>query len=144
MLPEEEIWWRPNRASNSVGNLTLHLAGNLRQWILSGLGGAPDRRNRDLEFAERGPVSRRFLLAHLRKAVTQTCRVLEELLPEALSQSYTIQGFQVTGLEAVAHVVEHFAYHSGQIIFVTKLKKGKRLGFTRLRDQKTHKARRRR
>ncbi len=136
MLSEEEIWWRPNRASNSVGNLTLHLAGNLRQWILSGLGGAPDRRNRDLEFAERGPVSRRFLLAHLRKTVTQTCRVLEELLPEALAQRYTIQGFQVTGLEAIAHVVEHFAYHSGQIIFVTKLTKGKALGFTRLRDQK--------
>ncbi len=115
------------------------LGGSFRGPMISGLGGAPDRRNRDLEFAERGPVSRRFLLAHLRKTVTQACRVLEELLPEALAQSYTIQGFQVTGLEAVAHVVEHFAYHSGQIIFVTKLKKGKGLGFTRLRDQKTPK-----
>lgn len=144
MLSEEEIWWRPNRASNSIGNLTLHMAGNVQQWIISGLGGAPDRRIRDLEFAERGPVSRRFLLARLRNSVTQACRVLEDLLPDALAQRYTIQGFQVTGLEAIAHVVEHFAYHSGQIIFVTKLKKGKRLGFTRLRDQKTQKARRHR
>jgi len=136
MLSEEEIWWRPNPASNSVGNLILHMAGNVRQWIISGPGGAPDRRDRDKEFAQRGPISSRALLAHLRKTVTEACHVLEELLPEALSRSYTIQGFQVTRVEAISHVVEHFAYHSGQIIFVTKLKRGKHLGFTRLRDEK--------
>ncbi len=136
MLSDEEIWWRPNRASNSVGNLILHLAGNIRQWIISGLGGAPDRRNRDQEFAERGPISSRSLLAQLRKTVAEGCDILEELLPDALSRSYTIQGFQVTGLEAISHVVEHFAYHSGQIILVTKLKRGKDLGFPRLRDEK--------
>ncbi len=140
MLSEEEIWWRPNAASNSVGNLVLHLAGNVRQWIISGLGGAPDRRERDREFVERGPIRRGLLLAQLRKTVKEACRVLERLSPAALSRSYRIQGFRVTGLAAVADVIEHFAYHSGQIIFVTKMKRGKDLGFTRLPGEKAKKS----
>lgn len=136
MLSEKEIWWRPNAASNSVGNLVLHLEGNVRQWIISGLGGAPDRRERDREFAERGPVPRSSLLTGLRKTVAEACHVLEQSSPDTLSRSYRIQGFDVTGLVAIADVIEHFAYHSGQIIFVTKLKHGKNLGFTRLPGEK--------
>jgi len=49
-LSDEDLWWRPNAVSNSVGNLMLHLSGNVRQWIVSGLGGAPDDRVRQLEF----------------------------------------------------------------------------------------------
>ena len=57
-LSDDEIWWRPNEASNSIGNLVLHICGNMRQWIISGLGGAEDLRQRDKEFDERGPVAR--------------------------------------------------------------------------------------
>lgn len=139
MLSEKEIWWRPNSASNSVGNLVLHLMGNVRQWIISGLAGAPDHRDRDGEFAEQGPIPRRSLLLELRKTVTDACQVLEQLSRQALSRRYTIQGFDVTGVAAVSHVVEHFAYHTGQIIFVTKLKCGRDLGFTRLPGEKAKK-----
>ena len=132
MLPEKEIWWRPNSASNSVGNLVLHLSGNITQWIISGLGGAPDTRERDLEFAECGPIPRTKLAARIRRAVREACIVLDNLSEESLSQNYNIQGFRVTGMYAVSHVSEHFAYHTGQIIFVTKLKRGKDLGFTHL------------
>src|SRR3984893_12120525 len=66
-LSDEEIWWRPNAASNSVGNLVLHVCGNMRQWIISGLGGAADLRERDKEFAERGPIGREALLEELRQ-----------------------------------------------------------------------------
>jgi len=65
-LSREQIWWRANPASNSVGNLVLHLTGNVRQWIISGLGGEPDNRQRDQEFTERGPLPRRVLVAGLR------------------------------------------------------------------------------
>ena len=132
MLPEKEIWWRPNAASNSVGNLVLHLSGNIGQWIVSGLGGAPDTRERDLEFAERGPIPRREVAARIRKTVREACTVLDRLSEESLSQKYNIQGFHVTGMYAICHVLEHFAYHTGQIIFVTKLKREKDLGFTHL------------
>ncbi len=131
-LSPEQIWWRPNEASNSVGNLVLHLAGNVRQWITSGLGGAPDRRERDREFAERGPIPGRRLAARLRKTVREACGVLRRLTSRDLARDYRIQKFNVSGLTAVLHVVEHFAHHSGQIIFATKLQCGEDLGFTRL------------
>jgi uncharacterized damage-inducible protein DinB len=140
LLREEEIWWRPNPASNSVGNLVLHLAGNVRQWIISGLGGAPDRRERDKEFAELGPLPRRVLIARLRNTVTEAGRVLSRLSARDLTGKHTIQRFRVTGLEAVLHVAEHFAYHSGQIVYVTKLRRGESLSFTRLPGEKRKRA----
>ncbi|MGH9359277.1 MAG: DUF1572 family protein [Terriglobia bacterium] len=131
-LDEQDVWWRPNPASNSVGNLTLHLAGNVRQWIVSGLGGKPDFRNRDREFREQGPMPPRLLLAVLRKSVREACAVLKALSPADLEAVHTIQKHQVTGFQVISHVTSHFAYHSGQIIFITKMRLGQDLGFTRL------------
>jgi len=141
LLPEEQVWWRPHSTSNSIGNLVLHLCGNVRQWIISGVGGAPDRRERDLEFAEHGPVPNRLLVARLRRTVREACRVLERLSPTELERTRVIQGFRVTGLEAVTHVAEHFAYHSGQIILITKMRLRRDLGFTRLPEEKPKKPR---
>jgi uncharacterized damage-inducible protein DinB len=131
-LSDAEIWWRPNEASNSVGNLLLHLCGNMRQWIISGLGGAADVRERDKEFGERGPIARGELRQELQQTVRQACGVLARLKPSDLTRRYRIQQFDVTGYEAAAQVTEHVAYHLGQIIYVTKLKRAKDLGFTRL------------
>ena len=135
-LSSEQTWWRPNPASNSVGNLVLHLEGNVRQWIVSGLGATPDRRERDLEFAETGPILSRTLIARLRRAVTDAARVMDKLDDEALAKTYSIQGFRVTGLHAVFHVAEHFSHHAGQIILLTKSLAGKDLKFTQLPSEK--------
>jgi uncharacterized damage-inducible protein DinB len=131
-MSDEEIWWRPNEASNSAGNLVLHLSGNVRQWIVSGLGGAADVRKRDLEFAERGPVPRRELVARLRRTVGEARRILRRLTAADLKRKHIIQGFHVTGIEAVSHVYEHFSHHAGQIIYITKMKKAKNLRLTKL------------
>lgn len=138
-LPEEDVWWRPNPASNSAGNLALHLAGNVRQWIVSGLGGAADIRNRDQEFQEQGPIPKRVLIALLQKEVNAACRVLGNLTAADLRSVHPIQKFRATGLQAVAHVTQHFAYHTGQITYLTKLRLGEDLGFTRLPGEKTRK-----
>ncbi len=135
-LSPEQIWWRPNPASNSAGNLVLHLTGNIRQWIIAGLGGAPDVRERDKEFAELGPLPRRILVSRLRKTVEDACRVLRKLSAEDLARDYTIQGFRVTGLAATFHVAEHFSHHAGQIILITKMLTGSDLKFTRLPGDK--------
>ena len=140
-LSPEQIWWRANAASNSVGNLVLHLAGNVRQWIISGLGGAPDVRQRDLEFIERGPLPRRILVSRLRKTVEEACRVLGKLSPEDLTRVHTIQRFRVTGMEATFHVAEHFSHHAGQIILLTKMLTGSDLKFTHLPGEKNKKSR---
>jgi uncharacterized damage-inducible protein DinB len=136
ILSIEQIWWRPNAASNSVGNLALHLTGNVRQWIISGLGREPDTRRRAVEFSARGPVPRARLLRQLNNAVVKACGVLRKLSAQELERAYTIQGLPVSGLQAVHHVVEHFAFHTGQIVFITKQVTGRDLQFTRLPGEK--------
>ena len=128
-MSEADVWWRPNDASNSAGNLLLHLAGNVRQWVVAGLGSAPDTRDRPAEFAARGPVPKAEALEQLRAAVDDACAVLARLDADALGRPYAIQGHDVTGLEAVYHVVEHFSMHTGQILYLAKLRAGRDLGF---------------
>jgi uncharacterized damage-inducible protein DinB len=132
LLTEKEIWWRPNGASNAAGNIVLHLCGNLRQWVISGLGGAPDVRERDLEFSERNPIPRRKLIRQLKTAVGEACEVIDGMSAESMLREFTIQGFRVSGLVAIVHVYEHFAYHAGQMTYLTKLKRGRDLKFTKL------------
>ncbi len=132
LLSDEEIWWRPNDSSNSVDNLILHLCGNIRQWIISGLGGVEFIRKRDLEFSEKGPIARDKLVAQLRETVREASAVITRLTAADLVRGYSIQGFEVTGYEASIHVTTHFAYHAGQIIYVAKMKRAVDLGFTKL------------
>ena len=120
-LPAEALWWRPNDQSNSVGNLLVHLAGNVRQWIAGSVGGAPGARDRAGEFAARSGPAAAELLAELERALEDADRVLARLTPADLCSTRTIQGREVTVLEAVYHVVEHFALHLGQVILVAKL-----------------------
>lgn len=132
-LEREDVWWRPNEASNSVGNLLLHLEGNTRQWIVSGIGGAEDVRRRSREFArEDGDPDR--LVRELRETVEEACGVLRDLEPDLLGSTRTVQGRRVTALEAVYHVVEHFSMHTGQVVYVTKLRTGRDLRFYRISD----------
>lgn len=120
-LSPEQVWWRAGEESNSVGNLLLHLEGNVRQWLVSGVGGAPDRRRRDREFAEREPLPPARLLDALRATLGEADAALGRLEPAALLERRHIQGHDVSVLAAVFHVVEHFSMHTGQIILLTKL-----------------------
>ncbi|HEV8597747.1 MAG TPA: DinB family protein [Gemmatimonadales bacterium] len=131
-LSDADLWWRPNQSSNSVGNLLLHLAGNIRQWIVSGVGGASDQRDRAVEFSRREPLSREILLALLSDAVLAADAVLARTSPAALGERRSVQGREVTLLEAVYHVVEHLALHAGQIIYIAKLRSGHDLEFYRM------------
>lgn len=128
-LTPEQLWMRGGEAQNAVGNLLLHLTGNVRQWILAGVGGATIERNRDGEFAARGGVNPSTLIADLRSAVDAVCKVIEDLPPARLTESMTVQGHDVSVLEAIYHVVEHFSGHTGQIILLTKAFTGSDLGF---------------
>jgi uncharacterized damage-inducible protein DinB len=121
-LPEDALWWRANDQSNSVGNLLLHLTGNVRQWMVSGVGGAPDIRHRAAEFAAHNGPPRAELLANLNRTLDDVERVLHGLAPDALLEPRTIQGRDVTVLDAIFICVEHFSMHLGQIILLAKLR----------------------
>lgn len=120
-LDDEAIWWRPNPQVNSVGNLVLHLSGNLRHWLVSGVGGVPSSRDRDAEFALDVRVARPELLTTLRRAVQDADKVLAELEPHTLLTEKEIRGRNVTLLYTIMHVTEHFSMHTGQIILLTKI-----------------------
>jgi uncharacterized damage-inducible protein DinB len=119
-LPEDALWWRANDQSNSVGNLLLHLTGNVRQWMVSGVGGAPDIRHRAAEFAATDGPPRTELLANLNHTLDEVGRVLGALTPESLLERRTIQGRDVTVLDAIFICVEHFSMHLGQIILLAE------------------------
>ena len=128
-MTDEQIWWRPNEESNSIGNLVLHLCGNARQWIVSGVGCEADHRHRDAEFAQRDVVPRDQLLSLLRSTVGDVARVLRGLDSAMLLERRSIQGSDVDVLGAIFHVTEHFSMHTGQIIMLTKMLTGSDLRF---------------
>lgn len=128
-LNDEQIWTRGHENENAIGNLVLHLAGNVGQWIISSLGGKPDHRDRDSEFDARGGLSGSGLARRLRETVDSAAAIIAGLTTDQLTRIYEIQGYRVSGVEAVFHVVEHFSQHTGQIIFATKMLTGADLGF---------------
>jgi uncharacterized damage-inducible protein DinB len=128
-LTTEQIWWRPNEASNSIGNLLLHLNGNVRQWLVDSFNHGEDKRNRPAEFAAKEGGAAKELLDRLGATLDEAAQVLDRLTLDELLAPYEIQGYHGRGLDAVYHVVEHFGIHYGQIVHITKLLSAKDLGF---------------
>ena len=124
ILPEASLWQVPHVGVPSVGNLLLHLSGNVRQWIVCGIGGEPDQRERAQEFAapEQAPATQ--LLERLAETVRAAAVVIESVRDAEWETPRSIQGFEVTTLEAVYHVVEHFSWHTGQIVWMAKAAAG--------------------
>jgi uncharacterized damage-inducible protein DinB len=120
-LEPDIVWKRPNEQSNSIGNLLLHLSGNIRQWIVAGVGGEPSERNRSAEFSARDGPDVAELLTRLEATVRDADRVLAALSDADLSRRHTIQGRETTALGAIYHVVEHFSMHTGQILMMAKM-----------------------
>lgn len=133
-LTDEQVWWRPNEASNSIGNLILHLNGNVHQWLVASFNRVDDGRNRPAEFAERQRIPAAALLQQLGATMQEVSAVLSRLTESDLLSSWHIQGHVVTGVHSIYHVVEHFGMHYGQILYITKLVRGESLGFYRELD----------
>jgi uncharacterized damage-inducible protein DinB len=129
MLTESEIWFRPNEHTVSIGNLVLHLCGNLRQWVLSGLAHQPDNRVRRLEFEERGPLPTTDLMERLDAVIREVDHFLPSVTPAMLVQYHRVQGFEESGMAILIHVTEHFSYHVGQITYAVKSRKNIDTGY---------------
>lgn len=130
-LPDDALWQRPNENSNSIGNLLLHLAGNIRQWIVGGVGKQDNVRDRAAEFAAKDGGTARDLFDNLECAVGEVDSVLAHLTPDQLKDTRVIQGRNTTVMDAIYHVVEHFAMHTGQIVLMTKIYAPGKIAFYR-------------
>jgi uncharacterized damage-inducible protein DinB len=116
-LDEEQVWWRPNEACNSAGNLVLHICGNLSLWLVHGLGGLDYERDRAGEFQARGSMAKVELLTLLDDTVERCRQVLGGV---SLDQHLSLQGYEVDGLAGLYHAVEHASQHTGQILYIVK------------------------
>jgi uncharacterized damage-inducible protein DinB len=134
-LTDEQIWWRPNPSSNSIGNLMLHLNGNVTQWIIVSFTRGGDQRNRPAEFSRTEGIARAELVQMLTATMEHVSVVLDRITEADLLSRFEIQGYHTTGLEAIYHVVEHFGLHYGQIAYITKMLGDRDLGFYRELNQ---------
>ncbi|WP_258100333.1 DinB family protein [Marinoscillum pacificum] len=133
-LSEEDVWKKPNESLNSIGNLVLHLCGNIRQYAISSLGQSPDVRSRSEEFSTTGGLSKLELIQKLEETVSEAVHTIKNVSEEELMRNRMVQGFNYSGIGIIIHVTEHFSYHTGQIAFRTKQLKNKDLGFYADRD----------
>jgi Protein of unknown function (DUF1572) len=123
-LRDEDVLWRPQPTHNSIAIIVNHLCGNVRQWIVSGVGGAPDVRDRPAEFADPGPMAKAELLRKLEQAVAEADGVLAKVDPSRLLEVRRIQGFEVTLLHAILDTASHFVGHTHQIVYITRMRLG--------------------
>lgn len=127
-VSEDELWQRPNRSLNSIGNLVMHICGNITQYVISSLGNNEDVRERDTEFSIRGGLTKSEILKKLEDTVDTAKRAIFDARPEQLVRLRSVQGFSFSGVGVIIHAVEHYSYHTGQIAFWVKLLKNRDLG----------------
>ena len=128
-LDDGQVWWRPHDSMNSIGNVLLHLCGNMRQWLISGVGGVPDTRDRPAEFAERVPVPKDELMRRLVAVAAEADAALAALVESRLPEPRRIQGFDETVLSAIWGSLEHLSGHAQEIVYVTRMLLGDRYRF---------------
>ena len=128
-LEETEIWKRPNENLNTVGNLLLHLCGNIRQYAISSLVNVEDTRQRDKEFSANEGYSKKELAEKLMATINEARNIIQNSSSAELLRKRRVQGYFYSGMGIIIHVTEHYSYHTGQVIFWTKLLKNKDLGF---------------
>jgi uncharacterized damage-inducible protein DinB len=129
LLSEEDIWYRPNEHSNSMGNLVLHLCGNVTQWLFSTLGGEKDIRARQAEFDERNPIPRDVLKMKITELMAKADIILHRLEPADLLKTYKVQGYDESGVAILIHITEHFSYHVGQMTYFVKARRDLDVGY---------------
>lgn len=119
-LSDEQVWRKRGDHENAIGNLILHLCGNMRQWILHGIAGHPDVRTRDEEFSAGGTLTGAQLLERFHTTATEAKTVIASLPAERLTDRINPQHGEVAVLDAVYQVVSHVEGHVGQVILLTK------------------------
>ncbi len=120
-LDAGQFWARENSSVNSVGILIQHLCGNLRQWVIAGIGGAQDVRDRPSEFKDEERPDKDELMNMFENTIQECKETIKNLSPEQLLEHRRIQGFDETVLSAMFSTIPHIELHGGQIVYITRL-----------------------
>jgi uncharacterized damage-inducible protein DinB len=120
-LDEEQIWWRPNEKSNSIGNLILHLNGSLNLYLNRLIGGFEYKRDRDAEFAARGPMPKQELLRIFDDMVTKADQTFNKVTADRLDGPSTDPEKNDFLIEDLIGILTHVSAHTGQILWITKM-----------------------
>lgn len=128
-ITEEQVWEKPNKSLNSIGNLILHLCGNMTQYGIASLKGTADLRERNIEFSTKGGLLKKELIDKLETTVKEVKTCFQNVSMLRLLVKKEVQGYKFSGIGNIIHVVEHFSYHTGQIAFWVKQLNNEELGF---------------
>lgn len=120
-LTDEQIWWRPNEGSNSIGNIVLHLAGSVQHFLNRNLGGVDFTRDRDAEFAERTHIPKAELLARFDAVFATAEETFGKLTVESLGQPSPVPNMHSLVIEDLINICGHVANHAGQIVWIAKM-----------------------
>jgi uncharacterized damage-inducible protein DinB len=128
-ISDEALWKKLREGTNSIGNLCLHLAGNEYHNIVSSIGGYPYVRERSAEFLAEGGYTCRELSEYLSAVREKSHEVLTALSEDDLGREININYPPEAGIisysrqmrELLYHVSVHYAYHTGQIVYITRL-----------------------
>lgn len=122
-LNDQQIWWRANESSNSVGNLVLHCVGSTRHYIGHVVGHRDFARDREAEFSERREMPAAELRSRLDLAAAEADEVLRSFDPARLLEPTDRTPEPSTYMQVIGMQLVHYAAHVGQILFATKLLK---------------------
>lgn len=128
-ISEEQLWQKPVETSNSIGNQILHLLGNITQYVLSGVGDAPDIRQRELEFSSSKTQNKHELSVQLNELIGQVSEIARQTETGKWAELKLVQGFEMSRIGCLIHATEHYSYHTGQIALITKLMVNEDLDF---------------
>jgi uncharacterized damage-inducible protein DinB len=121
-LSEEQVWTKPYPYGNSIGNLVLHLTGNLNYYFGTEMGGTGYVRNRPLEFAETSRIAKDELLKRFDEAIAIVAAVLLKQSESDWGAAYSAKGMEEIGdrFRAFLHLAGHIYHHTGQMMYLVK------------------------
>jgi hypothetical protein len=121
--PERDIFYQPDKESNSIAIIMKHMAGNMRsRWrdFLTTDGEKADR-HRDTEFALERTEDRAAIMNLWEEGWACMFAALEPLTAVDMSRIVTIRHQPHTVVQAINRQLTHYSYHIGQIVFLAKL-----------------------
>lgn len=121
-IKDEDFFWSPDEESNSIAIIIKHMSGNMiSRWTdFLTTDGEKETRKRDEEFETVFYTDKDDILSRWEKGWKCLFNTLDSLKVEDLTKTVTIRKEPHTVVEAINRQLTHYAYHTGQIVYIAK------------------------